>query len=123
MRVFGDIVICKDFSIADRIKPSSGCDVNIFCTISSTDRTGRRDSIICCLSIGPNDFENSKAYLIRNKPIGDGNYIQNGRRHTVFGMEYDNQAYGFQVSFGANQILHRKKESGVWGNWQRLTIS
>ncbi len=70
-----------------------------------------------------NDFENSKAYLITNKPIGDGNYIQNGRRHTVFGMEYDNQAYGFQVSFGANQILHRKKESGVWGNWQRLTIS
>ncbi len=70
-----------------------------------------------------NGFENSKAYLITNKPIGDGNYIQNGRRHTVFGMEYDNQAYGFQVSFGSNQILHRKKENGTWENWQSLTIS
>ena len=27
-----------------------------------------------------NGFENSKAYLITNRPIGEGNYIQNGRR-------------------------------------------
>ena len=68
-----------------------------------------------------NGFENSKAYLITNRPIGEGNYIQNGRRHTVLGMEYDNQAYGFQVSFAGINVLYRKKENGNWGNWQSLT--
>lgn len=69
------------------------------------------------------DFENGKPYLITNTPILDGTYIQNGRRHTVLGMEYNNQAVGYQMSYGTQKTIYRIKNQGAWQKWQDITIN
>lgn len=69
------------------------------------------------------DFENGKPYLITNSPVEDGTYIQNGRKHTVLGMEYDNQTVGYQMSYGTQQAIYRIKNQGAWKEWQTMTIN
>lgn len=71
--------------------------------------------------IGNDNYTDGKPYLITNAPTGGSNYIQNGRRHTILGLEYDNQNFGFQVSYGTQKILYRTKENNVWSQWQSLT--
>lgn len=67
------------------------------------------------------DYQDGKPYLITNNPVSDNNYIQNGARHTVLGMEYENQSYGQQTSFSLEGIRYRSKFAGVWKDWQCLT--
>lgn len=69
------------------------------------------------------DFEDGKPYLITNTPVEDGTYIQNGRKHTVLGMEYNNQTVGYQMSYGTQQAIYRIKNQGVWKEWQTMTIN
>lgn len=71
--------------------------------------------------IGNDNYTDGKPYLITNAPTGGSNYIQNGRRHTILGLEYDNQNFGYQVSYGTQRILYRTKENNVWSQWQSLT--
>lgn len=71
--------------------------------------------------IGNDNYTDGKPYLITNTPTGNSNYIQNGRRHTIFGLEYDNQKHGYQVSYGTQKILYRTKNNNVWSQWQCLT--
>lgn len=66
------------------------------------------------------DYEDRKAYLITNYPLGDSQYIQGGGTHTVLGMEYDSQKYGYQVSYGIDKILYRKKRNNVWSEWTNI---
>lgn len=68
-----------------------------------------------------NDYKDCKPYLITNSPTGDSSYIQNGRKHTVLGMEYDYQKFGYQVSFGTQKILYRNKNNNLWSEWKSLT--
>lgn len=71
--------------------------------------------------IGNDKYTDGKPYLITNTPTADSNYIQSGRRHTILGLEYDGQKYGYQVSYGTQKILYRTKNNNVWSEWQYLT--
>lgn len=61
-----------------------------------------------------------EVYFITNNPINDNNYIQGGASHTVIGMEYGDWKYGSQLSISFNGIRYRKKENGIWSDWQYI---
>lgn len=68
------------------------------------------------------DYKDRTPYVITNEPAGDvqDNYIQDGTSHTIHGMEYGNQQYGYQVSFGMQGVKWRRKWAGVWDTWISL---
>ena len=70
--------------------------------------------------IGNDNYTDGKPYLITNTPAEDSNYIQNGRKHTVLGMEYDGQKYGYQILYGTQKILYRTKNNNVWSDWTNI---
>lgn len=68
--------------------------------------------------------DRSKTYLITNQPTSSSTSIQGGANHTVLGEEYgNNNAYGYQVSFGPNYIKYRRKMGGTWKEWQQINTA
>ncbi len=71
--------------------------------------------------IGNDNYADGKPYLITNTPINDQNFIQNGSRHTILGMQYAEQKYGQQISFSLEGVKYRSQFNGTWKDWQCLT--
>lgn len=61
-----------------------------------------------------------KTYIFTQAPLRGEPYLHGGGFHTVIGMEYDNHAWGVQMSIGSTGVKYRPLAQNVWGEWQKF---